>query len=92
MRADRRYRLGLETVPTEIAAATRANHELSEAFERCKEHLAGNHVDLDATRSVLGPWVTLDGKTERFSGKFAERANKFASRAYRPPFVVPTIG
>ena len=64
---------------------------MSEAFERCREHLAGNHVDLDITRGVLGPWVTLDGKTERFIGEFADRANTFVSRPYRRPFVVPTI-
>jgi len=41
---------------------------------------------------VLGPWVTLDGKTERFAGEFADQANKFVSRPYRQPFVVPAIG
>ncbi len=85
------YRLGKEAAPGSIAAATRGNHELNEAFERCREHLAGNRVDLDSTQGVLGPWVTLDGKTERFVGEFSDQANAFVSRAYRQPFVVPTI-
>jgi hypothetical protein len=85
------YRLGKEAAPQSIAETTRANHELGEAFERCREHLAGNHVDLDITRGVLGPWVTLDAKTERFVGEFADQANRYVSRAYRPPFVVPAI-
>lgn len=86
------YRVGKETAFKSIAEATLANHELSEAFEHCREHLLGNHVDLDVTHGVLGPWVTLDGTTEHFVGEFASQANKFVSRDYRPPFVVPTIG
>ena len=86
------YRLGKDAAPGSIAEATRANHELSEAFERCREHLVGNHVDLAATHAMLGPWVTLDAVTERFVGDTADQANKFVSREYRQPYVVPTIG
>jgi len=38
---------------------------------------------------ILGPWLTMDSKEERFTGKFADRANKLLSRKYRKPFVVP---
>ena len=38
---------------------------------------------------LLGPWLKLDPKTERFTGPFAKEANEMVTRNYREPFVVP---
>ena len=43
---------------------------MDDAFERCREYLRGNGVDLDATPATAGPWVTLDAKQGRSSEKF----------------------
>jgi predicted dehydrogenase len=85
------YRLGAASAPQAIREATQSNKELAGAFERYREHLAANDVDLDATGSILGPWVTLDPGSERFVGGFADQANALAMRQYREPFVVPTV-
>lgn len=85
------YRLGAASPPQAIREATRSNRELADAFERYREHLAANDVDIDVRRGILGPWVTLDPHSERFVGEFANQANRLATREYRKPFVVPSV-
>ncbi len=87
------FRTGsVSSVPPETILETiRADSELSDAFQRCREYLEANGVDLGATRAALGPWVTLDGQRECFVGEFADRANELNRRAYRAPFVVPEV-
>jgi predicted dehydrogenase len=86
------HRIGALSSPEAILERTQSNHELTDAFQRCRQHLKANDVDLGVTRGVLGPWVTLDPEKEQFVGPFAEQANALAMRTYRKPFVVPTVG
>jgi len=85
------YRLGKRSPPGAILETIRGNAELSDAFQRCRDYLRANNIDLAATQAVLGPWVTLDGQQERFVGEFAQEANELCHRAYRAPFVVPEL-
>ena len=85
------HRLGKQARPEVIKETTHASHELSDAFERCREYLRENEVNLDTTPAVLGPWVTFDAKKERFVGDHANEANALSNRKYRKPFVVPKI-
>ena len=80
------YRLGKQSPPEAIRRRSTGNGELADAFERCREYLRENSVDLDATPAVLGPWVTFDAKQERFVHEFADDANKL-SRARLPQAV-----
>lgn len=82
-------RLGQEVSREEILAGFQGNPDLGEAFERCQEHLLVNGVDVKQTPRVIGPWLTLDPQTERFTGALADEANKLARGTYRAPFVVP---
>jgi hypothetical protein len=52
-------------------------------------HLSDNKVDLLATKATLGPVLTMDPATEKFTGPLADEANKLATREYRKPYVVP---
>ncbi|MHC4181663.1 MAG: Gfo/Idh/MocA family oxidoreductase [Planctomycetota bacterium] len=83
------YRIGRETPSGAIREVIRGEKELSESFERLKQHLAANRIDLDQEPLTLGPMLTMDAETERFVGSFSDRANRLASPDYRPPFVVP---
>ncbi len=85
------HRLGKQSPPEAIRAATQANPERTDAFERCREYLSQNGVDLGATPATLGPWVTFDQKRERFTKDFADAANKLSRREYRKPYVVPKL-
>ena len=86
------YRCGRETPADDVTQSVKSNDQAAEAFERMKEHLVNNKVDLKTTPIILGPALTMDPKTERFTGQFAEQANKYANdadRGYRKPYVVP---
>ncbi len=85
------YRLGKRLPPGAILETIRGNTELADAFQRCRDYLRANGIDLAATPAVLGPWVTLDGEQERFVGEFAQGANELCRRGYRGPFVVPEV-
>ena len=85
------HRLGKQARPEAIRETIQASRELSDAFERCREYLRENEVNLDTTQAVLGPWVTFDPKQERFVNEHADQANALSRREYRQPFVVPKI-
>ncbi len=85
------YRLGKQARTEAIRERIQANAEYSDAFERCREYLRENGVDLGATPAVLGPWVTFDSKKERFVKELADQANALSQREYRQPFVVPRV-
>jgi hypothetical protein len=85
------YRLGKQARPEFIRETIQANRELSDAFERCREYLRENEVNLDTTPVVLGSWVTFDPKKERFIKALADQANALSRRECRRPFVVPQI-
>ena len=85
------HRLGKRSSPEAIRAALTGNAEMADAFERCRDYLRENGVDLDATPATLGPWVTYDEKQGRFVGDLAETANGLSRREYRKPFVVPDL-
>ncbi len=85
------HRLGKQSSPETIRAAITGNTEMADAFERCREYLRGNGVDLGATSATLGPWVSFDETQGRFVGDFADPANELLRREYRKPFVVPDL-
>jgi predicted dehydrogenase len=84
-------RLGKQSSPDTIRDVIKGSQELSDAFDRCHEYLRKNGVDLGVTQATLGPWVTLDPRTDRFVGDFADDANRLSRRQYREPFVVPEL-
>jgi hypothetical protein len=83
------YRLGRPATGGEILQTLGHNQELVDCYERFQEHLLLNEVKISQTPRLLGPWLTLDPQTERFTGEFSEKANAFLRRDYRPPFIVP---
>ncbi len=85
------YRVGKETLAGDVSDQVKGNAQASESFDRMKDHLVANGVDLKASKVTLGPSLVIDNKTERFTGEFSEAANKYVTREYRKPFVVPEI-
>lgn len=83
------HRLGQAAAPDTIAEQVKGQPEMAEAFNRMMAHLAANKVDFETTPCTLGSWLTVDPKTERFTGAFAAEANKLTRRQYREPFVLP---
>lgn len=87
--ANTSHRLGKPASPDAIAAACSPRAELAEAFSRARTYLQNNGVDLNQTPATLGPWLTFDAATGRFSGEHAAQAQALAHREYRAPFTVP---
>ncbi|MBI5683857.1 MAG: Gfo/Idh/MocA family oxidoreductase [Verrucomicrobia bacterium] len=85
------HRIGKQASPDEIRERIRSNGELLDAFERCRENLRENGVDLGATPAVLGPWITFNAGQGCFVREFAEEANQLSRRKDRVPFVVPEV-
>ena len=81
------YRLGKTVSAGEIKERIAGRKELTNAFERFKQHLQANDVDVDKIN--CGPMLTMDPAKERFTGDFAAEANKLARGEYRKGFVVP---
>jgi len=87
------YRLGRQASPKEILAQLQSRKlfdDVQDTFERTRQHLAKNNVDIEKTRLTLGPWLEFDPDKERFVGN--EPANAMLTREYRRPFVVPSQG
>jgi len=83
------HRLGQLHSPDEVMESIKGEPLAIETFERMKEHLAANGVDISKTPPVLGPWLQMDPQAERFTGAFAEEANALLKDDYRDPFVIP---
>jgi predicted dehydrogenase len=82
-------RLGKQATREDILERFQGKAALGESFDRLQEHLLVNGVDIQQTPRILGPWLTMDPQTERFTGDFAAEANKLVRGTYREPFVVP---
>lgn len=82
------YRLGTPVSADDIQKALIEDKEALGTFDRFLQHLADNQVDPQTTKITLGPTLTLTDN-ETFTGDRAEEANKFLTREYRAPFVVP---
>ncbi len=87
------HRLGQLSLPEEIQEAIKDEPQAAGAFERFREHLFANWVDMSKTRAVLGPWLQMDTRKERFVGDdrfgITRWANGLLKRDYREGFVVP---
>ena len=81
------YRLGKETAMSAVKDFT-DNKDALEAFERMKQHLVDNHVELDKAIGHVGPLLQLESKSERFAGNNSA-ANRMLTREYRQGFEVP---
>lgn len=85
------YRTGRTMKPGDIRDQLAARSALSEPFGRFAEHLASNDIDFGKTPAVHGAPLTFDFATEKFVGENSAAANKFHSREYRAPWIVPQL-
>ena len=81
------YRLGQQKNPDEILEKIKGERFAAESFERMKEHLAKNDVDIAKDKLTLGPVLKFDPAAEQFIDN--EAANAQVKPKYREPFVVP---
>ncbi len=85
------HRLGRSTSNEAIRDAIQSEPEFRESFARLEQHLAANQIDPHREPIMLGPMLELDPDAERFTGPFSKAANRYVSREYREPFVIPKM-
>jgi predicted dehydrogenase len=83
------HRLGQKESPETILEKIKADGSAIETFERMKEHLARNQIDVSKDRLTLGQVLKMNGATERFLDN--DLANAMLKDKYREPYVVPEI-
>lgn len=81
------YRLGWKKSPGEIREQIQGTPEALKTFERMKEHLEANNVNIDDTKLTLGPVLKMNRNRQRFVRN--SEANALLTRHYRRPYVVP---
>ena len=90
------YLVGAEKSSAAITEAIKASAPTAEAYGRILEHLKANNVDTAATNAVVGPLLTIDPKTETFTGGdkvVTDAANKhpLRKRTGRGAFTIPQL-
>jgi len=87
------YRLGeqlsVPQVEERLQGVQSAEHAV-DSFQRFKDHLAHNKLDLEKVQLGFGQNLAFDPANETFIGNDA--ANAMLTRDYRAPFVVPAKG
>jgi len=84
------YRLGRPSSPDQIQKhldELKLNDDVSDTFQRTRQHLADNQVDFGTSGLTLGPLLRPDSDKETFADNPV--ANALLSREYRKPFVLP---
>jgi len=87
------YQLGAKTKSAAIREQIKSNKLATESFERMAEHLGKNGVDIMDETLTIGPWLSMDVKTEKFTveGAVNVKANALLTRPYREGYVVPNL-
>ena len=87
--ANASYRLGKPGTYDQARGAIGDNKEVVASLEMINENCKGTGVPMNSMTYTIGPVLTFDPATEKFTGEYAEAANKLITRDYRKPFVVP---
>jgi len=83
------WRAGAQASVDEVREAMKSHEDALNTLKDMLEQIDGNGVDLGKEHFVLGPALTYDRASERFTGPNAAKANKYVKCSYRDPFVVP---
>lgn len=85
-------RTGKDADADAMAAYVSQNELAKEAYDRFAKQLGLSNVDLKQTPWHLGPELTFDSDTEKFTaGASLAAANDLVKRKDREPFIVPEI-
>jgi predicted dehydrogenase len=86
------YRLGQKVPFNAKAGRFGDNADAYEHFMKLHALMRdGAGVPEDSAEYIVGPWLTFDAQTERFTGEFAAEANKLVKDPNRPGFEVPAL-
>jgi predicted dehydrogenase len=75
----------------EAVASKNKNKQVAECLARIRDNCKGYSLPIDEMTWTIGPELTFDPATEKFTGssEVVAAANKLLTRDYRAPYVVP---
>jgi predicted dehydrogenase len=90
------YLVGAEKSNAQLAEAVKSDANTKDSFARMLDHLKANEVNTETTKTVVGPLLKIDGKTEMFTGPDATivkaaNNNPLRKREGRGEFKIPVI-
>ncbi len=85
------YRIGKKVPFSAKAGEFGDNKEAREHFLKLHKMMVDAGVTADKAEYTVGPWLTFDPKTERFTGDHADEANKLVCDPQRKGFEIPDI-
>ena len=85
------YRLGKATSVDEVRERLKNNKDGLETLEHFVQNLVDNKIDLNVNKINAGPWLDFDPVAEKFTGEFAEEANKLTTESYVEEFKLPEV-
>jgi predicted dehydrogenase len=83
------YQLGTRTGWDQIRETAGKYKYMDGVLAGFEEHLRSNGLDPEKEDIYMGPELSFDSQTERFTGEHSEMANLFIKDSYREPFVIP---
>ena len=83
------HRIGVPAKGPKIKEAFSGIPLLADSTERFHESLLMNSADMLKTPRILGPWLTFDNASEKFTGEKAAEANELLTYKYRAGFEIP---
>lgn len=83
------YRVGSSISREQLEAQCKGDGIRAEVFDRLLRHALVHEKDFTQRKMILGPSLSFDSATERFTGEHAVEANALIRDSYRGPFVVP---
>jgi hypothetical protein len=82
------YQTGRQTDFEEVKKTVSEYKYLEEIFSGFEDHLRLNGINPAKEKIYLGPELTFDSVSEKFTGQYSETANLFLKDNYREPFVI----
>jgi len=88
------YLVGSEKSNKELADAVKSDAATKDSYARVMDHLKANNVDIEKTKTVVGPLLKIDATKEMFTGgekTIVDAANKhpLRKRTGRAPYTIP---
>ena len=83
------WRVGQTATVDQVHQAMKSHPDALYTLTDMLQQLGGSDTDLTKQPFILGPELTYDPQTERFTGSNAANANQYLKCSYRSPFVVP---
>lgn len=83
------YRVGKNASLDEMHDLTVNNGDATNTLQSMLTQIEGNQIDLAKQPFILGPQLTYDNHTERFTGTHADKANTLVNITSRKQFAIP---